>query len=457
MILMRFFVSFQIMATFKANLPTFNVNTIPKSELRDKWNEWVRGFEIQMILMKVSTSADKKIHLLSFGGLDLQNVYFEKCRGTAIGAAQAAGVDVYEEAKQSLTEYFAPKHHAILERHLFCNLRPNEGEKMVQFGQRVETQANKCDFGDTKEEARDNRVIDMIISHSPPELKEELLKAKSLDLDKALKITRQYEEVKAQSLLIAKPSSNIPTTYSSVNKTYDGKECMRCGRKWHNKLSECPALNKKCNVCNRMGHFGVKCRSKGEGTTSDQTGVKRSASSSFRPTKKSKTRQIDSETEKDEVEELYNVGLCDEIIPMKVGGIEIQAFIDSGSKCNMLDPGTWEFLKARGATIQVVQNKPQKKFLGYGRHPLELMGVIEADLKVKKGKEVKSMVDRFYVIKGATQTLLGSVAAKRLGVLHVGLNSTHEEVSQIGTGDETEFPSIKGRFREGKTIQRTIR
>ena len=42
------------------------------------------------------------------------------------------------------------------------------------------------------------------------------------------------------------------------------KNCSFCGGKFHAKLADCPARNKKCNHCGKLHHFQKVCRSKSE-------------------------------------------------------------------------------------------------------------------------------------------------------------------------------------------------
>ena len=55
----------------------------------------------------------------------------------------------------------------------------------------------------------------------------------------------------------SKPSENI-----TGNKD-NGNLCIRCGGKPHSS-KPCPALNKKCNTCEKVGHFSKMWRSKTE-------------------------------------------------------------------------------------------------------------------------------------------------------------------------------------------------
>ena len=59
---------------------------------------------------------------------------------------------------------------------------------------------------------------------------------------------------------------NFKNTFRKPSEKFTGNKgngnlCNRCGGKPHSS-KPCPALNKKCNTCEKVGHFSKKCRSK---------------------------------------------------------------------------------------------------------------------------------------------------------------------------------------------------
>jgi len=43
------------------------------------------------------------------------------------------------------------------------------------------------------------------------------------------------------------------------------QRCPKCGRQAHMNLNQCPAINKACAYCGRIGHFAATCRAAGRG------------------------------------------------------------------------------------------------------------------------------------------------------------------------------------------------
>lgn len=133
----------------------------------------------------------------------------------------------------------------------------------------------------------------------------------------------------------------------------------------------------------------------------------------------------------------------DEFISCRVGGVDIDMLIDSGSTYNLIDDTTWELLKLKEVECHSQRYDTSKRFLAYGRVPLKLLTVFDAEIEIRDGPDVISTNTTFYVIKGGQQSLLGKVTARKLGVLRVGLPSTFKEI--VGRVEETKvFPKVKG-------------
>lgn len=176
-----------------------------------------------MEVAEITDPKKKKAQLLALGGLELQDKYFERVgeeeEAEETGnneKAQEKG-DVYATAKQILNDYFAPKHHDVYERYLFCSMKPEEGETLESFGRRAAGWAKKCKFGQTVEEIRDIRVIDLIISFAPPELREKLLENTTLTLATALQKVKEHENIKDQSKKLQSAGSVLASTVNKLS------------------------------------------------------------------------------------------------------------------------------------------------------------------------------------------------------------------------------------------------
>lgn len=438
------------------NLPQFKFSHLPPSEVRNAWIGWIRWFENVMTASNIEDGKSRKAQMLAMGGMELQNVFYG-----IPGADVADGDDSnpYEKAKEKLTEHFSPKQHESFERFQFWSMSPGAEEPIEKFLLRVQQKADKCFFGKNEQQCRQIAIMDKVIQNSPEELKRKLLEKEHLTLDDATKIINAHQSIKQQASLMKSGSNQrlevnrlmvdkqrIPYYKDSGIPAYKAR-CSRCGRLNHQGEEKCLAIGKSCHRCRNIGHFHFMCKA-----NMDRTATKRRHSpyrsgreSNFikrsRPVRHIETREDNGF--KQEEFPVYNIAdEDDEFIKCRVGGVEIEMLIDSGSTHNLIDDATWELLKLGDYKYSAERFDDSKRFLAYGKVPLKLLTVFDAVLDVMDGSEVISTETTFYVIEGGQQSLLGKVTARNLGLLQVGLPSTFAQT--VNHVKEAKiFPKIK--------------
>lgn len=114
--------------------------------------------------------------------------------------------------------------------------------------------------------------------------------------------------------------------------------------------------------------------------------------------------------------------------------VETKAIVDSGSKYNLFDEKTWQWLKIMNIKAENKQKGADIKFKSYGEHVLHVLGTFEATLAVGNRK----LIAKFFVMKEKGKFLTGRETAHALGILKI--------TSEIHAIDEarTEFSKIKG-------------
>lgn len=169
----------------------------------------------------------------------------------------------------------------------------------------------------------------------------------------------------------------------------------------------------------------------------------------YQPRKKARrifnvdTEENDENNTKDE--SIYSLGISEETVKCRVGGIEIEMLIDSGSNYNIIDECTWDLMNIKGVKFRNGRTKCPYRFLAYGRTPLVVKTVFDAMIKIKDGETILSCEDTFYVIEKGQQSLLGRSTATKLGVLFVGLPSSWDrKLNKLEDSEMREFPKIKG-------------
>lgn len=109
-------------------------------------------------------------------------------------------------------------------------------------------------------------------------------------------------------------------------------------------------------------------------------------------------------------------------IKCKIGGVEVTATIDSGTKYNVMDVEAWEYLKANHIQVLDQQKAVERTFTAYGGHSLTVVGIFEASIETAHQKRLAD----FYVVKDYGKILIGYETGIPLGVLKIG-----ENVNQI--------------------------
>lgn len=145
---------------------------------------------------------------------------------------------------------------------------------------------------------------------------------------------------------------------------------------------------------------------------------------------------IDDQTKQTSVESEYICSIGDgkgNEITCKIGSITLTVVLDSGSKYNIVDSKTWEFLKENKVIVSQQQTEADQEFKAYGGYPLTVLGVFFAKIETR----YKTMMAKFYVLKNYGKTLIGYQTGVPLGVMKIG-----ENVNQIE--ENTKLSKIKG-------------
>lgn len=196
---------------------------------------------------------------------------------------------------------------------------------------------------------------------------------------------------------------------------------------------KCPARNKECYKCKKVGHFGSQCRTPGSMKRRDDQ-------KSYRETKRFRSEKVRAVDNKGESEGgngnfIYNISDGGERFRIKIGGVMLQVLVDSGCNKNIISEKAWEYLKSNSLERWGETNDCKEVFLPYGENakPLKVLGKFEAIVGIEdKGQEIIREVG-----------LLGRITATDLGVLFIGLPSTYG-VRAIESQGVKPFPKIKG-------------
>ena len=236
----------------------------------DNFKKWKREFQIYM----TATGSDKKDKsvqtaiLLHCAGPQTLEIYDQ------FAFANAEEKDDPAIVLKKLEEYCNPRQNEVLESHRFWSTPWRD--PFDAFVTDLRKKASSCNFKEA-----DRMIRDKIVFSATGKMQELLLREDGLDLTKAIKIGRAYEQSKKQVEEIREqpeaavhrinPSAPAkqewrrnpkqpmePTNYSRKSNEY--KDCAFCGRNHPPRKEACPAWGKTCANCGRYNHFKIKCK-----------------------------------------------------------------------------------------------------------------------------------------------------------------------------------------------------
>ena len=408
------------MAELIGNLPAVAPFSISeKATLSQRWKKWIKSFGFYLIASGIKDKKQQRALLLHLAGQDVQDI-FETLTDT--------GED-YETALAKLNEYFEPQKNISFERHTFRQAQQQRDEPIADYITRLKHLALTCEFENTDDMIRD-QVVDKCYS---TKLRRRLLQEPSLTLDKVVTLGRALEMAQRQATAIESTCTSASAGREQLNAVRKrqnpqglrrniqqthryrdsgetgGKPCYCCGKSGHRaKSPSCPALNKTCNTCQKIGHFSRVCHS----------------------ASKKKTATVKEIRESDDSDDgiVFVVGKYKSYqnVNVDIAGISVNMMIDSGASVNVIDANTFQHLAKHGITLK----KSDIRLFTYGASsPLKVKGTFSAKLKANNQK----ILAKFVVVQEKhAGSLLSRDTAIDLALLHIGpinINSVSSEKS----------------------------
>ena len=383
-----------------------------------RWKKWLKQFELYLKVKNIEDPDVKRTHLLYYGKDDIQKV-LEQDDDNADYVS-----DAYQRAVRKLNSYYLQKVSRIYERSVFRKLERDVGEKIESFVLRLKKQAEFCDFGDQI----DWMIVDQVVEKMKEnELKKKILKG-NFNLEEIQAMISANEMVQKQI-----KSYDTEAAPENVNAIYSQKrpqefDCYACGKRGHRAKSfNCPAKNKQCGICKKVGHFAVKCckKLKHNGESSNQIQLNRDER--YRPRTASIIRNVTCEEDVyDNSEIVFNINAGTEVNCI-VGGISLNFIIDTGSSANIIGENDWK----RFASKFIIQQQligTDKTFKAYGSVDcLHVLGRIKMKIEI----DGKQLDDWFYIIKNGQRSLLSGETAERLQLIKMKKEETFPKLRDV--------------------------
>ena len=189
----------------------------------------------------------------------------------------------FNEIRLAIQNCISPKERLVTaERAKFLSIVLGVGESDDHFLARLREEARYCDFEKLKTVTNPEVElvkIKFISVLRDPEAKLRLLDGIKTKQTMSLSEMTESLQFRSQAIAFASFSTvnrpfvikeevgyNFKKTFRKPSEKLTGNKgngnlCNRCGGKPHSS-KPCPALNKKCNTCEKVGHFSKMCRSK---------------------------------------------------------------------------------------------------------------------------------------------------------------------------------------------------
>ena len=373
----------------------------------------------------------------------------------------------FDDAVKCLTDHFSPKKNVEFERFKFREEKQRQGETVDSFHLRLQQLAKTCDFKEKYAEIKSQIIRGCLSSR----LRRKALR-EEISLKELLDHARASELSEKQALSIEKSSQpnfvNSDHNSEEVNKVStrgnqnkfkphksfkpSTKECYFCGGKYPHE-NKCPASDKKCNYCHKIGHFEKCCHSKSRDNSKSKE--KSQIKQTFKKDKqKSYAVQMDqsdnvrNNSDSDTSEEYaFFVGkeTVNKIPPVniKLGVNSVSAIIDTGSSINLMGMDIYENLSEKSELK--TNNLPHVYAYGESKH-MKIRGKFHVPIHHKNNKSDVT----FYVSENPGDILLSYATSRELGMINIINNIDCITTEQIVEEFQDRFVSL-GKLNDGTT------
>lgn len=444
------------MKPFLCNVYSENIGT--------EWKKWYRGFEVFLEANGLSEEGGLKRRgkLLLLAGEQVREIFFNLPGANRVPREAEdflTEAEVFQIAVDKLTEHFCGKTNTTFERHLFRGFKQEKSEKIESFVIRLRQQAERCEFGDKLDENIRDQITEKCAS---VKLRRRILEKGDMDLQEIISLGKVLESVVEQEKAFTTPlvETNKENTDEVINKISTNKSfnqsqntrptqiCGRCGRKGHiSNDPKCPAKGKRCFQCDGLNHFGSQCRTRFGNRRTKQMNQQNKDGCEQPPFKRQRyTRnnetvgQISNETtSKDNSEYIFCFEGKDYSIEIecRLGGLNVIAAVDSGSKYNVVGENIWREWKNGKIEVANMRTLVEHDFKTYGAFQLNTIGCFDVKLVTERTESLETV----YVMKTPGNFLLGRQTAFKLGLLRIGFDK--EIIKQINN-EPKKLNKIKG-------------
>jgi hypothetical protein len=373
---------------------------------QDQWDNYVVAAD----LTEASSERQAAIFLTCVGG-EAYDVYRSM---TFASDAERKRIKPITDAFKA---YCIGSVNVTYERYMFNRRIQETGERFDTYLGELRRMAKSCSFGEVEESMLRDRIV---VGIRDDTTRHKLLQIRDLTLAKAVDICKASEDASRQLRAMTSSSATgevQPITSSRGRSRYrpkpagksvnerrqpsegrrpaetSNRKCQYCDRLHSKGKQFCPAYNKTCRLCNKVGHFQIVCRS----------------------TKKPEVHAVDNDDEL--------LVLSDELLTLKdrssserwytrmlIDRLTVSFMLDCGATVNLIPAA---IVAELGRTSEIRQTDAALRM--FDKTPLDISGVIQ--LPCEHLRTGLTTVLDFYVTNKHSQAILGCRACVDLQLL----------------------------------------
>jgi hypothetical protein len=377
--------------------------------IAENWKRWKQT--MQLMLQGPLAEKDEKqqcgYFLLYVGqrGRDIYNTW-------TLSSTETDKIEVLFDKYEA---YCNPKQNVTVIRYKFNTRNQNDGETIDQYVTELKRLAKDCVYGGLTDEMIRDRIV---CGTNNPQIKEKLLQAEDLDLNKALTIARGIEISTTQMKDITEQSKTVlgmfknkrgkkqasKEQHQSESRKSKGNECKSCGRR-HETKQECPARGKVCFKCKKPNHYSRMCRSK-------------------------VVHNIEQKINEPELEDndffigIVNDGgeheLSIDLVIEDVHTVKVK--LDTGAQVNVMPIEVYKTIDINAKKLKPTNTK----LTAYGGNKIEVLGRCQLKCRYKNSVRILD----FYVVDACAPCALSLKTCQDLALIKVILAVNSEDNSQ---------------------------
>jgi hypothetical protein len=421
-----------------------------------KWKLWRRRLEVQMKYFDIVKPEDMKAALLVHGGDKILSI-------DENGAEPAGELDEYGKLIAKIEHVYVATNTRLHARFRFNKAVRQSNQSIAQYELELRRLAKECDFHGHDDEM----ILDRLILTC----KDESLQAKALEnnwsLEDFLKYATTKQDVEAQRIEMKmeiknelpdlevrrvaekrfsrKKSQKIYSFRNRKNprKPMDDEEerktCTKCGRdKSHLK---CPAAEKDCFNCHKLGHFSAQCFSRKPDTNRSKQ-VKAAGLRGDPASRDSRQDSVDSSdsdpefykcvSEKLGIRAVKGQNTSNILLPVYICGKKIIVDPDTGADVDLISVSDFKKIHEANPEIKKQVKKPKQKIYALNGEELEVIATIK-DAKLSN-KNAETLTDLYIIEDGIHKyPLLSERTLVNLGMIKYSAEG--EFVMKVNAGE----------------------